>query len=244
MKAVLRIRDDEGLLEIPVDAPDEATLLDALELARTRGNPGLRYRHSCHHGSCGTCGALVNGKPRLLCLTPLAEFASEPLLLEPLSKQEQIGDLAVFPAPLFRSLPEAAEYLRPSEASPEASAPKDEAPVEDGGARRRAASGALAEGRGKRGNCSVRFESCIECGICVEACPVGRPFVGPAALALAGRELEKRPEEGQCFLEFAARRDGTPACERRFECSRACPQGVGPGRHIQILRKRIEENER
>src|SRR4030095_4591380 len=38
-----------------------------------------------------------------------------------------------------------------------------------------------------------RFEDCIECGLCLSACPVaGDPrFLGPAALAAAERVLEE-----------------------------------------------------
>jgi succinate dehydrogenase/fumarate reductase iron-sulfur protein len=240
MRTSLKIRSDENWIEKTVEAPEGATLLDALEMIRTGGEPGLRYRHSCHHGSCGTCGALVNGKPRLLCLSSLAEFGFGPVILEPLAKQESIGDLAVLPSPLFRSLPEGATYLRPSEAAPEAVLPHDGAPEEDGGTREAAASSLLADTPNGKGDGAVRFESCIECGLCVEACPVRGDFLGPAALALADREIEKRPNGGQGFLEFASGPDGAAACERRFECSRACPQGVAPGRHIQGLRRRME----
>jgi succinate dehydrogenase/fumarate reductase iron-sulfur protein len=208
----IRIERGGTAREYTVPAGGGRTLLDALESVRTGREPDLLYRHSCHHGSCGTCGALVNGVPRLLCLTSLTELPEGPSLLQPLPRATVIGDLAVHPGPVFRGIPEGAPYLRPSGASTGAAA--GEAPAR-------------------------RLEDCIECGLCNAACPVDRPFVGPAALAAVHRTRELDPSRGNAMLELASRPDAVPACERAFACSRACPMGVQPGRRIQELREAI-----
>ena len=183
-----------------VEADPSRTVLDLLETLRCGREPGLLYRHSCHHGSCGTCGATVNGKPRLMCLTALGDLGTNRITLEPLAKETLIGDVAVWPGPLFEALPDT-DYLRDSDNDP--------------GAR--------------------RMEACIECGICVAACPVAKPFVGPAALAAAAGEMRKHPESEVAMGAIADAPDGAAACERAFECSRSCPQGVAPGRRITEL---------
>lgn len=184
----------------PVEAEPSRTLLDLLETLRKTREPGLLYRHSCHHGSCGTCGATVNGKPRLMCLTTMGDLGTRSVVLEPLAKETLIGDIAVWPGPLFEALPDT-DYLRESDNDP--------------GAR--------------------RLEPCVECGICVAACPVKKPFIGPAALAAAAGELRKHPESGIAMGAMVDAPDGAVACERAFECSRSCPQGVAPGRRITEL---------
>lgn len=218
MRVFLRIAREGGFALFSLEAEEGMTVLDALELVRGRSEPGLRYRHSCHHGSCGTCGAIIDGKEGLMCLALISDLAvgktgEVVISLEPLRKMAGVGDLAVDPGPLFESLPQGASYQR--------------------------ASGLDHGGPPEEGEDYRRLEACIECGICVSACPVdpGRPFLGPAALAMAQRDAEERPPRLAEALAFAAGPDGVGACDKVFACSRLCPQGVAPGRRIEALRK-------
>lgn len=197
---------------VELDVPETATVLDALELARTGKLPDLVYRHSCHHGSCGTCGALINGKPGLMCLTSIASLADAPAEIQPLPGFPVIQDLAISPAPLSDAWPETT-YLKPS-GLPHG-APKPE------------------------GDEWIRFEACIECGICMSACPVRTSFLGPAALAAVDSEREKHPERHEEMLEIASAPEAVAACRKVFACSRACPQAVAPGRRIENLRRAL-----
>ncbi|MBN1243496.1 MAG: succinate dehydrogenase/fumarate reductase iron-sulfur subunit [Spirochaetales bacterium] len=267
MIAKLSVARGDGRVELEVEAPEWATVLDALEIATSKkgttearrhggrekegeGQKGkeekgtgsgrewndvdVLYRHSCHHGSCGVCGALVNGRPALMCRTPLRELPSGVVRLDPLPYATVIADLAVEPGPLFDSLP-GFGYLRPP-AREELPPVPDPAPLP----------GAPAE------RPRERFEDCIECGLCLAACPVlvpegaegsdeapdaRRPFVGPAALAMARRELAKKGPLSGPARTLAAAPDGVAACDRAFECSRVCPRGVAPGRLIEELRR-------
>src|ERR1700719_164719 len=50
-------------------------VLDAVhQIQRTQAND-LACRWNCKAGKCGSCSAEVNGKPRLMCMTRLNEFA-------------------------------------------------------------------------------------------------------------------------------------------------------------------------
>lgn len=211
----LRVARGAGFADYAVEAAEGRTLLDALEIIRGSGEAALRYRHSCHHGSCGTCGALVDGVERLMCLTQLSELGPGPVTVESLRKMAAVGDVAVDPSPVFAEMPEGTLYLRSSEVAHRAESP-------DGSPR-------------------MRMENCIECGLCVSACPVTAPFSGPAALAAADRDREERPAREADALAFAAGRRGVAACERRFACSRACPQAVHPGRRIESLRRSLDQ---
>lgn len=118
LRVVIKQYGAESIFEIE-DLDDSHTLLDALEILRTREpkiataklGPRLAYRHSCHHGSCGTCGALVNGVPKLLCRTFMADVEGESVTLEALRGAEILEGIAVRPGPLFDSLPDT-DYLR------------------------------------------------------------------------------------------------------------------------------------
>jgi succinate dehydrogenase / fumarate reductase iron-sulfur subunit len=250
MKRTLRIRRGKGassrLERYTVDLDERATLLDALESIRTGSAPDLCFRHSCHHGSCGTCSVLVDGAEVLACLTNLeALYAEGPAaaraaartataaatgggesaepIVEPLRVFEVIADLAVDPARLFRAEPEGTSQLRESESR-------------DGAA--------LPSGIDR----FTRFEDCIECGLCISACPVMRAtpdgFMGPQALAALRREIFNRKERKGELLGRAERSDGVVACDRHFDCSRVCPRGVYPGKHIELLRKEIAAREK
>jgi succinate dehydrogenase/fumarate reductase iron-sulfur protein len=214
-RKTIRIRRADGLTEYTVEAGRYRSILDALEEIRSEAEPGLLYRHSCHHGSCGTCGVIANGKRVLACTTPLEDFDG-PIELHPLSPFPVIGDLAIDPAPLYRDFPTDASYLRPSEANPEAQVPEEIDYFE-------------------------RFENCIECGLCVSVCPVQERFMGPAALAAWNRELEKRPEREAEILEATSGPAGAPGCDRALRCSAVCPLGVYPAKHIAQLLRRMEK---
>jgi succinate dehydrogenase / fumarate reductase iron-sulfur subunit len=157
--------------EFRVPVGPRTTVLDALLAVRRRQDPGLVVRHSCLHGSCGTCGMRVNGREILACVTRLDELG-DPVVVEPLAGAPVAGDLVVDMKDLYRRLePSGRPLVRVSErAGP-------------GGPGDAATGPALEE--------LERFEDCLECGLCLSACPVaGDPrFLGPAAQAAAERVL-------------------------------------------------------
>jgi succinate dehydrogenase / fumarate reductase iron-sulfur subunit len=87
-----------------------------------------------------------------------------------------------------------------------------------------------------------RFEDCIECGLCLSACPVAEDprFLGPAALAAAERVLEEpRGADPRGVLGQVDDAHGAWRCHAAFECSAVCPAGVAPGEAIMRLRGRL-----
>jgi succinate dehydrogenase / fumarate reductase iron-sulfur subunit len=195
-----------------------ATVLDGLEAVRLTQDPSLLYRHSCHHSSCGTCACRINGQERLACVTCVWDLGEEEVVVEPLAGFKRLGDLVVDMGPLYTELPPGLSCLRESEWN-------RGAPVPEGVAR------------------YERFESCIECGACLSACPVsmrGEPFTGPAALAAVSREIQKGALHTADLLDRAGGERGVGRCERATACSRVCPTEVYPARHIQQLRSFLE----
>ncbi len=217
-------REKWGEYEVPVKS--HTTVIDVLEWIRAYCDPTLLYRHSCHHGSCGTCGMVINGDQALACTTRIldlvdraeAEGRDATVELRPLPAMNHIADLAVDPTPLYRDFPTAAGYLRESEYNKGSETPPEIERYE-------------------------RFENCIECGLCVAACPVIRirDFMAPAALAAYNRELDKNPERLEELLPRVDSDRGAWGCDRHLECSRVCPTGVYPAKHIAMLQKKIKK---
>ena len=208
---------DAELSSYTVDLHDKANVLDGLEQIRSEQEPDLLYRHSCHHGSCGTCGMMINGERKLACLTLVSELEG-PIELRPLEPFPVIRDLAVDPAPLYEDFPREASYIRPSELVKDRDVPEE------------------IEGY-------TRFENCIECGLCVSACPVTVSFMGPAALAAWNRLREKDSSREQEVLKAVDVKRGVWSCDRAFACSKTCPLGVAPAKHIAQLQRAIKASQ-
>ena len=204
-----------------VPAGPRTTVLDALLAVRRHQDPSLTLRHSCLHGSCGSCGLRVNGREALACVTRL-DGLGDPVVVEPLAGAVVAGDLVVDMEHAYRRLePVGRSLVRASE---------------------RAEEGEEKAGTGPVLEDLERFEDCIECGLCLSACPVaGDPrFLGPAALAAAERVLEEpRGVDPKAVLGLVDDAHGAWRCHAAFECSAVCPAGVDPGAAIMRLRGRL-----
>jgi succinate dehydrogenase / fumarate reductase iron-sulfur subunit len=89
-----------------------------------------------------------------------------------------------------------------------------------------------------------RFESCIECGICLSACPTMAAddrFLGPAGLVATSRARQETadPERAAHLMALAGGEHGVWRCHGAFECTEACPQAVDPAGAITGLRREL-----
>jgi succinate dehydrogenase / fumarate reductase iron-sulfur subunit len=83
-----------------------------------------------------------------------------------------------------------------------------------------------------------RLSDCIECGLCISACPVmatALHYVGPAPLAA----VQKQGLAAGQVSERIDSADGLWRCHNSFECSAVCPSGVDPAQQIMGLRRRV-----
>ena len=233
---LLRIRRTSGWQEYEVWLSPDAYVMDALEAAGAQDG-SLLYRHSCHHASCGSCGVRMNGREGLPCIIPLKQFTADKraLRVEPLRNFPLLGDLLVDLGPFMRKL-DSIDLPPRRNAEPLL-----------------VVSGAV----GKMERIQVpssellppvpssfkRLENCIECGLCVSACPVvglDAQYAGPAMLAAAGRILsEPRQREAAEILRQVDVGHGVWRCHAAFECSEVCPANVDPAREIMSLRRRL-----
>src|SRR5580765_978351 len=69
-------------------------VLDALHQIQAQNANDLAIRWNCKAGKCGSCSAEINGMPKLLCMTRLADFPEgEPITVEPMRAFPHIRDL-------------------------------------------------------------------------------------------------------------------------------------------------------
>jgi succinate dehydrogenase / fumarate reductase iron-sulfur subunit len=85
----------------------------------------------------------------------------------------------------------------------------------------------------------LRLSDCIECGLCISACPVTATtpeYLGPAPLAAAqDNGIKRKPE----LLTLVDSEDGVWRCHSAFECTAVCPSFVDPARRIMDLRRQV-----
>ncbi len=203
--------------EVPVG--QRTTVLDGLVAIRNGQDPSLTLRHSCFHASCGTCGMRVNGREVLACVTNVRELGTDEVVVEPLSNAPLVSDLVVDMSEFYARFNAAQRPLvRESELVPGATP---------------------AEGVAY----ANRYEDCIECGICVSACPITATdplYLGPAALAAADRVIEEpRGSDVPWAFRIADDEHGAWRCHTAFECTEACPSNVDPAGHIMHLRRAL-----
>jgi succinate dehydrogenase / fumarate reductase iron-sulfur subunit len=85
----------------------------------------------------------------------------------------------------------------------------------------------------------IRLADCIECGLCISACPsaaTSNDYLGPAVLAGAQANGIKRNPE---LLNIVDSEDGLWRCHSAFECTAVCPSFVDPARRIMDLRTQV-----
>jgi succinate dehydrogenase / fumarate reductase iron-sulfur subunit len=188
------------------------TVLDALRSVRWHTDPTLTVRHSCSHSSCGTCGVRVNGAEVLGCVTRLEDLPPGVVTVEPIANAPRVSDLVVDMTELYERVERTG---RPLIRTSREVVPAD-LPV------------------------PVRLEDCVECGLCVSACPIAATdpdYLGPAALGAAWRVVtEPRGADARSALELVDDHQGCWRCHLSFACSQVCPTGADPALGIMSLR--------
>jgi succinate dehydrogenase/fumarate reductase iron-sulfur protein len=208
---------DEFKLEVD---PDEY-VLDGVERLWAFTDRTICFRHACHHSTCGACGMRVNGVEKLTCITPIREVASNggTIKVEPLRNFPVVSDLAVDMGLL---------YSRMEAVGARAVLPAPEAEIEK------------PASLWTRGDSQyIRLSDCIECGLCISACPISATsstYLGPAVLAGAHQNGLARNPELLAQIDCA---DGVWRCHSAFECTAVCPSFVDPAQRIMKLRWQV-----
>lgn len=185
------------------------TVLDALTYIRSHLDPGLTFRHSCLHASCGTCGLRVDRRERLACVTP-AGGPGDHVLLEPLAGAEVLSDLVVDMRQFYESLDAVGRPLL-------------RADERDGGSQRLE-------------DC---VECALCTSACPVTATDSRYAGPAALAAAERVLREPRGHDAAAVLHRAGGEQGAWRCHLALECSQVCPAGVDPAGAIMRLRREL-----
>src|ERR671939_894730 len=106
---------ERALREYEVDAPEEATLLDVLDIVKDRVDGTLAYRKSCRMMICGSCGMRMDGRAVLACkerMKPIADRGHVPVI-SAMGNLPIVKDLVVDMAPFWEKFLAMKPWLEP-----------------------------------------------------------------------------------------------------------------------------------
>jgi succinate dehydrogenase / fumarate reductase iron-sulfur subunit len=205
---------ERRLQEYEIDAPEEATLLDCLDIVKDRHDGTLAYRKSCRMMICGSCGMRMDGAAVLACKTRMYEIArsGHVPVISAMGNLPIVKDLVVDMDPFWEKFRSVDPYLQPGYETP-------------------------LDGKEhlisqERMNVIHKEALCINCGCCVSECnsmESDPEFTGPQALAKAMRFVgDPRDAHKIDRLEKLNGEHGIWDCTRCYMCNERCPKGVDP----------------
>jgi fumarate reductase iron-sulfur subunit len=217
---VLRFRpeDEDKPVWQSYDVPytDDMSVLQGLQYIKDELDGSLSFRWSCRMAICGSCGMMINDRPKLSCQTFLRELAPGPVKVEALAHFPIERDLVVSVEPFMEKLEAIKPYLIPKE-------PRT-----------------LAQGEYLQTPHQLeqieQYSSCINCMLCYAACPqfgLDSDFTGPGVLALLHRYNADSRDGGKAErMEYVNAEEGVWTCTAVGYCSVVCPKKVDPANAI------------
>jgi succinate dehydrogenase / fumarate reductase iron-sulfur subunit len=207
-------RGDAGggeMVAYPVPVREGMVVLDAILWIQANLAPDLAVRWNCKAARCGSCSAEIDGFPRLMCKSPIAEYG-ETLSVRPMRTFPVVRDLVTdvsWNYEVNRRIP----AFTPSEA--DASDPRPWRLAQEDVDR-------IGE-----------FRKCIECFLCQDVCHVLRDhdrkdaFYGPRSMIRIA-SLEMHPTDSLDRRDLLKGPAGLGLCNVTKCCTEVCPE------HIQI----------
>jgi succinate dehydrogenase iron-sulfur subunit len=196
--------------EYATEVAEGMVVLDAMHQIQAESAHDLALRWNCKAGKCGSCSAEVNGQPRLMCMTRLADLPLDrPVTVEPIRSFPPIRDLVTDVSWNFA----AKKKIKPFKPRPPDAA--------DGTWR-------IAQEDVDR---VQEFRKCIECFLCQDVCHVLREhhlherFIGPRLLVYAAA-LEMHPLDVEDRLGDLRSEQGIGYCNITKCCTKVCPEGI------------------
>lgn len=211
-------RDSAPRLETyQVPCTKEMRVLEALDYVVEELGESLSYQWFCGVKKCGMCGVMVNGRQTLGCWEPV----QPEMLVRPLAGFPVVRDLVIDRSQYVANVRVIEPWIqrqRPYSGFPEAITGADLSAAAD-------------------------TMHCIECMLCVSACPAnGERFMGPASMVqLARYALD--PRDGADRASTALDPGGIDHCIGCRQCSHVCPAGIRVFEGaIEGLKRQIRES--
>ncbi len=199
-------------------------LFVALTRLREEQDPSLKFDFVCRMALCGSCGMLINGRPRLACKTFTRDLPAQ-INLFPLPVFKLLGDLSVDTGTWFRNLAlKTGAWLHTSRAF-----------EHDAREERMDNETALR---------IYEAERCIECGCCLAACAkvhLQKEFIGAAGInRLVRFMLDPRDERGVAqYFEVLGSENGIYGCMGLMGCEDNCPKDLPLQLQLAYIRRRL-----
>ena len=195
---------------------EDMSVLQGLQYIKDELDGTLSFRWSCRMAICGSCGVMIDGKPRLGCQTFLRDLLPGPVRVEALAHFPIERDLVVSVDGFVAKLESVKPYIIPK-------APRT-----------------LAEGEylqtPEELELFEQYNSCINCMLCYAACPqfgLDPKFTGPGVLALLHRYNADSRDAGQAQrMEILSSEEGVWNCTAVGYCSEVCPKHVDPANAV------------
>lgn len=201
------------------------TIFIALHMIREKYDPDLSFDFVCRAGICGSCGMMIEGRPRLACRTLTESFPSGVITLMPLPAFKLIKDLSVNTGEWFAGMSKRVEsWVHSNEqidiSKPEKIIEPDEA--QD----------------------VFELDRCIECGCCIASCAtklMREDFIGAAGMNRIARFMLDSHDErsNEDFYEIAGNDDGVFGCMSLIACHDTCPKDLPLQTKIAYLRRKM-----
>lgn len=219
---VLRYRPEQDaepvLQSYEVPFSEDMSVLQGLQYIKDYLDGSLSFRWSCRMAICGSCGMMINGRPRLACKTFLRDIYPEHVRVEALAHFPIERDLVVVMDDFVAKLESIKPYI----------IEKQPRPLADGEYLQTPAQRDIYE----------QFSSCINCMLCYAACPqygLNQKFLGPGIIALLHRyNLDSRDSGAEQRKPLVDSEDGVYNCTAVGFCSEVCPKLVDPANAVNV----------
>ena len=188
--------------EVPHE--DGMVVLNAIHYIQAHLDPSLNARWNCKAGRCGSCSAEINGRPKLMCKTPVDSIEGE-ITVEPMKAFPLISDLVT----------DVTENWKVASMMPPFS------PKEPDSRNWRFYQQDVDRSR--------EFRRCIECFLCQDVCHVVREheaeYVGPRWVVKAA-SLDMHPMDSVNRAKFMKDSAGLGYCNITKCCQEICPEHI------------------
>lgn len=210
--------------EYKLQETDSMTIFIALNLIREHQDPDLSFDFVCRAGICGSCGMMINGRPRLACRT-LTKDLPEVITLMPLPAFKLIKDLSVNTGEWFEGMTKRVESWIHSQKEVDISALEERVEPE------------VAQE-------VFELDRCIECGCCIAGCAtkvMREDFLGAAGMNRVMRFMidphDERSDED--YYELVGNDNGVFGCMSLIACHDVCPKELPLQSKIAYLRRKM-----
>ena len=205
--------DAEGgaFVRYEAESHEGTVVLDAVHEIQRLHAPDLAVRWNCKAAKCGSCGAEVNGKPKLMCKTLVEHLPDDgPIRVAPLRAFPIIRDLVTDVSFNYEKAREIPSFTPPKDLQPGEYRMMQEDV-----------------------NRSQEFRKCIECFLCQNTCHVVRDheenkkaFAGPRYL-MRQTELDMHPLDTHDRRAVQAQEEnGLGYCNITKCCTEVCPEHI------------------